>query len=622
VEKITCWSLISILLGMSLSPNYNLSGKILSVSATVIPYAIYGLSILLLAGWVAVLFVQRHKLIRERAELGARLQEARESIESLNQRLEVVFRVNQQFVEANDEEEIIDLVLGLSMDLTGAIGASFVPLDERGQPKATRRQGDFPFPVPDAWLEYLASPGIRQQCQDCKNYEHVMKVCPLLKGPFSDALGLYCLPLRRAGCEFGVLNLYMPDTARLVPEVQGFLRSLVDATALALEGMRLRSREMAILGELQAIRKKADLQASQSDLLKKAAEALEADYVLLVARPELAAGMEYTLKLRGGTQYGEEIPDAWLQQLENAAQTVFSDGHEITLDQVTDPGLPGKQTWAIVPLLIPDHPPIGVMVVGRRRQPEAFQPRQLALLRTVADEAVLVVQAARQLTNLEFRTMMAERVRLAREIHDGLAQTLGFLKLQMAQMQGYLERSELQRLQQMLKVSYETLADAYQDAREAIDGLRVSVAGENGFVWPQLGEWLQQVVAEFQDNVELQSLRINLVGIDSKISLSPEVHAQLIRIVQEALSNVRKHAQAEQVWVSCWEADGDLILEVRDDGKGFSAGDMPGSARYGLRGMRERAELIGADFQVISRPDQGTTIHVRLPLSEQHRMEM
>ena len=199
--------------------------------------------------------------------------------------------------------------------------------------------------------------------------------------------------------------------------------------------------------------------------------------------------------------------------------------------------------------------------------------------------------------------MIQERIRLAREIHDGLAQTLGFLKLQTSQMGNYLNRGETERLRQALQLCYTTLSDAYQDARLAIDGLRIN-SSEQG-----LRGWLEQTVVEFQ---ELTDTKVLLDQVDAPNDLPPEIHAQLIRIVQEALNNVRKHAQANQVQVSFRQMGEDLWLEISDDG--FSPLDVPELSRYGLRGMRERAELLGADFQVISRPDNGTAIRVRLPL--------
>src|SRR6266545_250385 len=87
--------------------------------------------------------------------------------------------------------------------------------------------------------------------------------------------------------------------------------------------------------------------------------------------------------------------------------------------------------------------------------------------------------------------------------------------------------------------------------------------------------------------------------------LSQEIQAQLIRIIQEALSNVRKHARARQVRVGLSEREGEVTLEVSDDGQGFAANEIPEITQHGLRGMRERAEMIGADFQIISQVLQG-----------------
>jgi two-component system nitrate/nitrite sensor histidine kinase NarX len=172
-------------------------------------------------------------------------------------------------------------------------------------------------------------------------------------------------------------------------------------------------------------------------------------------------------------------------------------------------------------------------------------------------------------------------------------------------MQNYLARNDLERLQQNINMTYSTLTDAYQDARQAIDGLRLG-PDENG-----LAGWLEQTVSEFEETSGLSEV---VLETDVRRDLPSEVHAQLIRIVQEALSNIRKHSQARNVWIGCHETNDDLWLEIRDDGQGFSPEDIPGPSQHGMRGMRERAELIGADFQVTSRQGEGTVIRVRLPL--------
>jgi len=231
-------------------------------------------------------------------------------------------------------------------------------------------------------------------------------------------------------------------------------------------------------------------------------------------------------------------------------------------------------------------------------------------LQMIAGQVSLVVQNVRLLAQLEYKTMIEERMRLAREIHDGLAQTLGFLKLKTAQMRAYLEQGEADLLQEAVDTCYSVLAEAYQDARQAIDGLRIS--SKEGF-----GEWLQQTVDEFQGYT---GMIVDVCDSEIVAGLLPEVQAQLIRIVQEALSNVRKHAKARQVEIDCQRLGASIIMEIHDDGEGFNVEDVPGPSQHGLRGMRERAELIGADFQVVSQPNQGTTVRISLPLQEREKL--
>jgi len=535
-----------------------------------------------------------------------------------SQQLSAVLKVSQKFVEAGNEEEIIDTILRMVMQTTGAMGASFVPFDERGKPTAAVRRGEFPFPVPDAYLEYLASTPVRQTCQQCTELEHHNHSCPLLKGPFTEAQGIYCYPLRYAGREQGILNVYIPHTGMLDDQNQVFLRSLADATALALEGERLRQRELAVLSQLRGARQKADLRATLQGMVENLRETLNAELTFVVlsdgfgnSHPELTTDFFERHAIRSG----EFIPGD--SSILAALATQVLDESKAVHGSQSRRRIPRLAAWVALPLLPPKNPPLGVLFAGAQN-PDGFNNRQLILARSVADQMVLLVQSTSQLADLEYQTLMGERTRLAREIHDGLAQTLGFLKLQMAQMLGFHERGDHTRLGQALRTSYDALAAAYQDARQAIDGLRISPGGPDGYA---LENWLRQTVAETMVGGSQNPLTITIADLDVKTKLPPEVHAQLIRIVQEALSNIRKHARASQAWISCIETLQDLVLEVRDDGRGFSTDGIPDPSRYGLTGMRERAELLGADFQVISRPDEGTIVRVRLPLREFARME-
>ncbi|MBN1453299.1 MAG: sensor histidine kinase [Anaerolineales bacterium] len=211
------------------------------------------------------------------------------------------------------------------------------------------------------------------------------------------------------------------------------------------------------------------------------------------------------------------------------------------------------------------------------------------------------------LEQLEYKAVLDERTRLAREIHDGLAQTLAFLKLEAARLQTYVSNGEVDAVTRTLQACYQTLSDAYLDARQAIDNLR-RIPDES------FGDWLEGTAADFKT---LTGLEIDVSNVHLDHVFSPNVKAQLIRIVQEALTNIRKHAQACTVTVSAFERNGDAILEVHDNGRGFVPEELQPVSQYGLRSMRERAESIGADFQIISAPGAGTTVRLQIPIREQ-----
>jgi signal transduction histidine kinase len=203
---------------------------------------------------------------------------------------------------------------------------------------------------------------------------------------------------------------------------------------------------------------------------------------------------------------------------------------------------------------------------------------------------------------IETRAILGERMRLAREIHDGLAQTLAFLKIEVGRAERMLEQDKSDSAARVLHDTARTLSDAYLDARQAIENLRRVPDGN-------LAEWLKQVAEDFE-SVAGQNVDVELC---LERDLPSSIKVQMIRIVQEALTNVRKHAAATRVVLSARAMDGILVVEVRDNGRGFVV-DSPGGARFGLRGMRERAEAIGAELQVDSLPATGTTVRLSLSL--------
>lgn len=236
--------------------------------------------------------------------------------------------------------------------------------------------------------------------------------------------------------------------------------------------------------------------------------------------------------------------------------------------------------------------------------------KQEEMLKAIVTQISFLLQNATLLAEVEIKAILQERIRLAREIHDGLAQTLGFLKLKITQLRAYLEQGESERAHQTLQLLHQAISEAYMDARHAIDQLRISIYDA------PLAELLQEALDEFRES---SGIPAEWVVEPQELRLPVEVNAQLVRIVQESLSNVRKHAHAHHVQIRAAIKGDWLILEVRDDGVGFQPEEVSRHSQYGLRGMKERAELIGAELQIISQPNQGATVQVRLPLSQIER---
>lgn len=597
------WALVGFLLLVILFaeflPALNLDNQTRLVQPLLWVFILMGLGIVFLVS------NQFAGLYAERDALKTRLSDAERNVGDAYQRLESIFQVNQKFVEANDENEVIEPILVLFLSFSGADGASFVPLDEHGQPQAALSKGEIPFPVMEAWVERLASPQIRERCQNCENLNtSVMPAsCPLLTGPFSDSRRLLCLPVRRGERDYGILNLFLSEEHELDERTRVYLRALADEMALGLESIRLRRRELSALRQMQVLRQRTDLSALLSGLLENMVRTLDADFAVMVVPPSGPYQAKVDLTL------GELAPQI-RPFIDGILHGVMASSEPLLLGEVSGDqqngasSRPNLRSLISVPLLSTDREVIGAILIGNRRARSLHQ-RQLALLQTIAGQVALIVQNARLMAELEYKSMIQERARLAREIHDGLAQTIGFLKLQASQLRSYLARGDLDRARQNVDLFYATLSEAYQDARQAIDGLRIS-PDECG-----LAGWLEQTASEYKD---LTGTPVMLDAQNLQIDLSPEIQAQLIRIMQEALNNVRKHAQSTQVWVSLRESKNDLIIEVRDDGQGFFPEDVSSASRHGLRSMRERADLIGADFQVVSRPHEGTIVRLRLPV--------
>ena len=199
-----------------------------------------------------------------------------------------------------------------------------------------------------------------------------------------------------------------------------------------------------------------------------------------------------------------------------------------------------------------------------------------------------------------------ERHLLARELHDSIAQSLAFLKIQVQLMRDALISGKPDAIAQVLEEIDTGVRESYGDVRELLLHFRTRTNSED--IEPALLTTLHKF--------ELQSgLKAKLQMQGHGLPLAPDLQIQVLHIVQEALSNVRKHARATQVWLDVQQQPG-WRFEVRDDGRGFDVEAGIDDTHVGLRIMRERAERIGAEVDIISTPGVGTSVVLTLPAPE------
>lgn len=223
----------------------------------------------------------------------------------------------------------------------------------------------------------------------------------------------------------------------------------------------------------------------------------------------------------------------------------------------------------------------------------------------------LTVHLAGAMENLRLNSLgleaaiSQERGLLARELHDSIAQSLAFLKIQVQLMRDALAAGDGTQVQHVLGEIDIGVRESYGDVRELLMHFRTRTNGED--IEPALLTTLRKF--EHQSG-----LKANLQMLGQGMPLLPDTQIQVLHIVQEALSNVRKHARASQVWLDVQQAPR-WRLEVRDDGMGFADGNgNPDETHVGMRIMAERAERLGAQLDVISSPGRGTSVVLTLPL--------
>jgi signal transduction histidine kinase len=283
-------------------------------------------------------------------------------------------------------------------------------------------------------------------------------------------------------------------------------------------------------------------------------------------------------------------------------------------DLVNDPRLGGASpiaagyvSLACVPLIAADQV-LGSMELAVK-DPHPWDKGEQRWLALVGHSIGISLYQAKLTEQLKGMVALEERNRLAQEMHDGLAQLLGSLRLWADEARISIDEKEYSRVEAAVTKIESTARDAYASLREEILGLRYTIVP---------GEDLTPVFAEYLNRFQRQwgiKTRLEISGYSQdghNRTLSPAAEIQLLRIVQEGLTNVRRHANARYLTLHIDDSADEYQVTIQDDGRGFNP-ELVSSEHLGLRIMRERAASAGGQVRVDSAEGQGTRIEVWLP---------
>ena len=248
----------------------------------------------------------------------------------------------------------------------------------------------------------------------------------------------------------------------------------------------------------------------------------------------------------------------------------------------------------------------GALFVGHRRR-AAFASDELTLLSNLAHQISIALENLSLYQQVQNYAVLEERERLAREMHDGLAQTLTYLNAKIATVQEYLRQGKQGKVLEELALAREMLQEAHREVRRWIFNLKAKPR-DSDFLCT-LNQYLQEFSRQNGTETRL------ITSIQGELTLPEAVEIQLSRIIQEALANVRKHADATRAWIAVEKNDKEVSFTVGDNGRGFAMNQEVGQDghHFGLAIMRERAKSVGGILELYSAPGLGTRITVKLP---------
>ena len=274
------------------------------------------------------------------------------------------------------------------------------------------------------------------------------------------------------------------------------------------------------------------------------------------------------------------------------------------LNELVD-GTDGLRYHASIPLYATSDKRLGVLNVASSDWRE-LSDDDLVILRTVGDLVSIAIERARLFEESAELGALEERNRLAREIHDTLAQGLAATALQLETAEAHLDESaDLEPVRQAVHQALTITQNNLEEARRSVLDLRAA---------PLEGRSLAEALAHLVDTISDDgALDIAFESVGGARPLPARIEAGIYRIARESLTNAVRHSEATTVVVRVAMTPQEIVLSVEDDGKGFETSEAP-REHYGLVGISEKARLLGGEMSLETSVGTGTKIAVRIPL--------
>lgn len=245
-------------------------------------------------------------------------------------------------------------------------------------------------------------------------------------------------------------------------------------------------------------------------------------------------------------------------------------------------------------------------------QSRRFTKREAQVLERLGYHVVVTIENAMLYNQMRYMAALEEQGRLARELHDHLAQSVGFLNVKASITENLLANHKIDEARESLKELKRVAKNVFIDVREGVFNLRTAASTRIGLL-PTLQEYLN----EYRDTYHLD-VQLSVEG-NEPFEFAAEIANQLLRVIQEALTNIRKHSQTNKARVHCTYGNQVAQFVIEDDGIGFELGaiSQKNGQHFGLQIMRERIFSVGGTLEYDSSPGKGTRIIIEIPMMNQ-----